>query len=517
MCFNIICFVEMSDLESDSSVIVVSDSDDSENESDCLSSSEQQDCPGADDHAAEAVAAVFLNTASTAGHIHSGSDASADRKLPLDHVVNEDTAASSSSLDGNVTETMLIDLTIVTSSVPSSVECATCARQQSVSATHSDLQVALPATEANEEMKVGNCIAAQLANGFDSAVCSELSDFLGPIELLSLDKCETLNDVCNSSFLGDLSFIDECLAKDCASLQMLDCSNADVLRHELATDSQSDEFNKCTSTSEISGSHNVLLPAVERSADLVQMSSDADEDVDDGRCQKLCSHASTANNISVTESVDSCKSASNVDSICKFTSVSASGNVITDEHLTSERAHTACCQSADLDLNANELWKPTVTDTIVSSDQTLSSDMKVTSGNIHSSYNVLTADVGQLENLLSTRTEKRPHADECCHVMCKRRRVNDGELLTVSAGSTNNVCERGTNNSDTTVHSADSCLYRSTHSDGSHLVELRSICCSSCKLLSDVLSMSYCTDGHACCITCLQQQVKSLLSSPSKA
>jgi len=47
--------------------------------------------------------------------------------------------------------------------------------------------------------------------------------------------------------------------------------------------------------------------------------------------------------------------------------------------------------------------------------------------------------------------------------------------------------------------------------------ESQKVCCTCCKSLCVSSSLSYCTDGHPCCLTCIQHQVKRLLSAPSKA
>jgi len=547
--------VEPSDSGSDSSVIVVSDSDDDDDDDDeleCFSSversvsaAERQQCCDADEYAV-AVAAVFLNTASKTGQIHGGSRDSNVRKLPPDEV-DEDMKASGNNSDGNLTETVSIDLTTVVSSAESSAECVTCTVQQNVSdseplqSAHTDLQLALSATETNEEVELPDCIAREMTEGFDSAVYNELTDCLDPIELLSLDKCEMLNSICNSSFLGDLSFIDECLVEDCGSSQLLACSAADdsLLKADVeavaaAAGGQSSSVNKCTS--EITASHDIashLFPADERSADLLQVSSCAD-DGDDACCQQYS--CTSTNSSDVFDCEHACQSASHVDSSCEFTSVSASCNATsshTDEDSTSERQQAAnscspssLVQSVQLDVNGNELCKPTGSDTIVCNDHTsllLNSHVKVASGSVHGSCNMLTTDS---ENLLSTGTHKRPLPDECSGVVCKRFRAGsdclDGELLT-RFDSCTDVHETLTHSSDTAVDSAASYIHSAVSSSHDadvckpNLVELQHICCCCCKLPCDVSSVSYCTDGHACCITCLQQQVKSLLSSPSKA
>ena len=546
--------VEPSDSGSDSSVIVVSDSDDDDDDElesfssaeRSVSAAEQQQCYDADEYAV-AVAAVFLNTASKTGQIHGGSRHSNIRNLPP-YEVDEDTEASGNNSDGNLKETMSIDLTTAVSSARSSAECVTCTVQQNVSdsepiqSAHTNLQLALSATEANEEVELTDCIAREITEGFDSAVYNELTDCLDPVELLSLDKCEMLNSICNSSFLGDLSFIDECLVEDCGSSQLLACSAADdsLLKADVeavaaAAGGQSSSVNKCTS--EITASHDIashLFPADERSADLLQVSSCAD-DGDDAYCQQYSCTACTSSS-NVFDCEHACQSASRVDSSCEFTSVSASCNATsshTDERSTSERQQAAnscspssLVQSVQLDVNGNELCKPTGSDTIVSNDHTpllLTLHVKVASGNVHGSCNMLTTDS---ENLLSTRTHKRPLPDEFSDVVCKRFRAGsdclDGELLT-RFDSCTDVHETLTHSSDTAVVSAASYIHSDVSSSHDadvckpNLVELQHICCCCCKLPCDVSSVSYCTDGHACCITCLQQQVKSLLSSPSEA
>jgi len=547
-----VCVVEsvaaVSDSSSDGSVIIVSDSDESEDELECLTSverpvstSEQHQYHVADDYAA-AVAAVFLNTTSAVCKTGSGSHDSSATRLPAD-VVNKNLGASCYRLDGNMTEIVSTDLCTVETSVPSSVECVTYTGQQNVGilepvqtlTSYTVPQLTSSGSVAVEEMKLSECIAKEITDGLDSAACSELSDCLDPVELLSLDKCDTLDDVCNSTFLSDLSFIGECLVEDCGSSQQLSCSTAvnDVLKvdvQQIAADRQ--VFKTCTS--EITDNHGVasdLFPTVERSADLVQIASYADDNGD--ACYEQSQ--SNADCSGMIASVD-CKltiiSTALVDSSCEFTPVSASLNRSspqTDEHLTSESQHQTAnspCESSrvssvHLDVNAIELWQSPDTGDLVSNDRTPLM-LSVDSGNVQGSCNNLTADVCCF---LPTRNQKRPLPNERSEMLCKRFRPDslDGELLTAFDGSTDICDETVANDSDTAVVSAASCLHSdvsSSHKDNLHKsnsVEFPSICCCCCKLPCDVSSVCYCTDGHACCIMCLQQQVKSLLSSPSKA
>jgi len=564
-----VCVAELSESGgSDSSVIVVSDSDESVDEVElCLTSverraSEQARCHAADEYAA-AVAAVFLNTTSKTSQINSNGHDSGVRMLLAD-APNKDTAVDCNSSDGNMTEFTgtLNDLATEASSVPSSAECVTSTGAQNdsdlepVKFAHTDLHLASRAMELDEEMRLSDCIAVELADALDS---SELNDCLDPVELLSLDTgCETFNDVCNSSFLGNLSFIDECLInEDCASSQLLACSTADSdalkddVQQMITNQSQSDNLNNCSS--DHSNIVSELIHSVERSThDLIEMSSVADDNSDDACCQQSLPLCSISSNVIAL--VDS-KLASCVDSSCQFTPVSASFDTSSsqaDEYLTSESHQAAAVSSTmtpvHVDLNDNELCtkptlytdclassddselctKPTLyTDCLASSDDLLlmhSSHVTVASSVTQASCNMLAthADVGQCENLLPVRTHKRLLSDECSNMACKRFRVDSDcldEELSTAFNSSTGICETVMNNSDTNVVSAADDV-SSTDSDDvlkSNLSQLQSVCCCSCQLQCDVSSVSYCTDGHACCIACLQQQVKSLLSSPSKA
>jgi len=293
---------------------------------------------------------------------------------------------------------------------------------------------------------------------------------------------------------------------------------------QLATDSQIDTLNKCIMREITDNIDFDPFPAVERLAD----------DSVDAYCQQsLCSSSSSSSD--VIAFVD-CKSASCVDVGCELTSACASLNKSSshaDERLMSE-SHPAAVAAVSavklehLDVNANELCgEPTLcTDTVINDDHMLlmpHSDVTVTSGNIRESCNMLTTVAADVQNLPPpARTHKRLLPVDGSDVACKRRRADDdcvdGRLLTTFNHSTN-TCETTTNNLDSTLVSAayddvsTDDMYKSNY--GAHL--WRSICCCSCRSVCDVSSLTHCTDGHACCITCLQQQVKTLLSSPSKA
>jgi len=574
----LLLFVELSDSSSDSNVIIVSDSDESEDELECLMSLErpkqqQHDSTVTDQYAA-AVATVFLNTTSKTAQIPSGVHDSSVVKLATD-VVREEHGSGCSSEDGHVTESVSDELNEVASSVLLSTEHDTCARPENdIDFELAGLQPTQSkrVSEANEAVDGNNdYIASELIDGLDSTACSELTDCLDPIGLLSADNCATLDDVCNVSFLGDLSFINECLVDDCASSELLGYQRAanDVLSdiQLIDVDDQSSQLNKCSS--EIIDNYDIsscVLAAVDRSAGLVQMpaatgaadndDNNGDDDGDDidadnsepqhseATCQhSLLSYSQTnadTSSVIVSDAYEHvCKRGDHVDNdalLHRTSPVSASVNassLCAVNQQTSERQQTVnsdlcqsysldsvdlnICMSMHLDYNANELMNLTAIDTANSDKLSLSSaGVEAASENVQVRGDVSATEIASDENLPSTATRKHLLSEELSHALCKRFRAeNDcltGDWWAGFDGSTHggisDTCVVSTA-TDTNVSS--SCTAGSDE-DGS----LNS-CCSCCKLPCVLSSLLYCTDGHACCQTCLQHQVKRLLSTPSKA
>ena len=553
----------------------MSDSDASEDGSECLTSAEraQQQQQHVTDEYAAAVAAVFLNTtAKTAQVARSGHDSSVS-KLATD-IVHEECEAVCSNLDSNATDTVSDDLNAVTSSVLLSVEHDTCTGPQNdvqhvdssvqlTQGTYSDLQLVSSTDEATEELQLNDCIASELNSGLDSTACSELSDCVDPIELFTSDNCGALSDVYNGSFIGDLSFINQCLAEDDDSSQLLDYPGE--ANHVLSDIQKVDvdnrfegHLNECTN--EIIGNHDIassVLTGDEKSAGLIQIAAAAaaaadddgdnyDDDDDDvamdtalqqsDACftQSLPSHSYTNADSSSVMVLVNCKQPFNgvastlyqrSSSFPASFSVSSSQPVNQPASDGHHRVASPCLSSGHqnksilmhLDLNANELFSLPVTKTAGDEEWLMSgSGIKDADVNVDS-CNVTAVDSDSADNLLSTATRKRLLPEESSYTLCKRFRaesdcLSDGLLTAVIGNASNCEC-------DTSVVCAvsDVSVAGSGSNEESNVDEFDSICCCCSNVQCVVSSLSYCTDGHACCQACLQQQVKRLLSSPSKA
>jgi len=530
----------MSNSSSDSSVIVVSDSDEPEDIVERLTSAERcakRQQSDASERYAAAVAAVFLNTTAKTRRIARQKHDVAAAKLAT-HVVDKHLGVGCSRVDGNITEISLDDLNasnVVTSSVPSSEERVTLSdvyndsNSERIKLANDNLLLTPFANEANEAVKMTDSIAAELNVGLDGTVCNELTDCLDPMELL--DKCESLPNVCDGSFLGDLSFIDECFVEDCGSPQMLPCSSTDstdALSHDLQTVAVNNhnivELNKCSV--DIVGA-SCLIPAIERSSDSVQISSVAvpNNSQSDVSLQQAVSSFAQNNtkcsSVLISCNCDlACVAVSHVDTICcsygSITSVSAP----TDDQSASEM-HQACdslCQTSLLTsvdgqksfsvnhgLTTNEPPKQTLGDNMDGCEL-----LRLSS--VNAAGDVLATDVGPAVNLLLTGKRQLP--DDFADVASKRFRANNdhlsAELLTAFDGET------VTDNCDAAVISTHTGSY-DVDSHKSVVNILANVCCCNCRQPLDVSSVSYCSDGHACCMACLQHQVKKLLSLPSKA
>jgi len=564
-------FVELSDSSTDSNVIIVSDSDETEEEFDSLMSVARYDLSAkhqqhhATDQYAAAVAAVFLNTTSKTAQIPRDRHNSSLPK-PATDTVRDEHGSQCSNVHADVAELLVAsdDITAVSSSEPLSQEHVTCAVHQNnvslelvglqpIHSTHTNQQPSSSASEADEEVKLDDHIASELNNELDSTACNELSEMLSP------DKCGSLSDLCNGSFLGDLSFINECLVEDCGSPQLLEHAVGadDVFRdiQDIHVNNQSIQLNE--STSEVSSNHDVtccVLSAVDRSAGLSQVATAAaaaDEDDDDdvnaevqqsvaSFQQCVLSYSQTSVDSSSVNCEHTCKPANHIVSILHQTAVSDSTPVSVGvsslqsvSSLTPEMQHTLISQSQSsllnsddhnkpiteqLDVNANELVNQTGTNAF-DSDKLLVSgpDMKLSGdGRQDSCCDVLAVEVDSSQHLMSADTRKRLLPEEFSHALCKRFRADSdwlsAEWLKVLDGSmcdaasdTSAACSSGQSQSDVSVASS-----------GCDEDVLKSPVCCCCNLPCDMSSLS-CTAGHACCQTCLQRQVKRLLSSPSKA
>ena len=630
----------------------MSDSDASEDGSECLTSAEraQQQQQHVTDEYAAAVAAVFLNTtAKTAQVARSGHDSSVS-KLATD-IVHEECEAVCSNLDSNATDTVSDDLNAVTSSVLLSVEHDTCTGPQNdvqhvdssvqlTQGTYSDLQLVSSTDEATEELQLNDCIASELNSGLDSTACSELSDCVDPIELFTSDNCGALSDVYNGSFIGDLSFINQCLAEDDDSSQLLDYPGE--ANHVLSDIQKVDvdnrfegHLNECTN--EIIGNHDIassVLTGDEKSAGLIQIAAAAaaaaaadddgdnyDDDDDDvamdtalqqsDACftQSLPSHSYTNADSSSVMVLVNCKQPFNgvastlyqrSSSFPASFSVSSSQPVNQPASDGHHRVASPCLSSGHqnksilmhLDLNANELFSLPVTKTAGDEEWLMSgSGIKDADVNVDS-CNVTAVDSDSADNLLSTATRKRLLPEESSYTLCKRFRaesdcLSDGLLTAVIGNASNCECDTsvvcavsdvsvaGSGSvvcavSDVSLASSGSVVCAvsdvsvagsgsvvcavsdvslagsgsvvcavsdvsvagsgsvvcavsdvsvagSGSNEESNVDEFDSICCCCSNVQCVVSSLSYCTDGHACCQACLQQQVKRLLSSPSKA
>jgi len=492
------------------------------------------------DKYAAAVASVFLNATTRTTSISHDTHCNSVTTSATD-VVTEDCGASCSNFHESVSTAALDDLNAATSSILSSVENATCALS---SQNDSDSQLAQPkhtclhpvpsATEDSEEIKLTDCIASELG----SAACDELSDYWDPIELLLRDKSGTLNDVCNSSLFGDLSFSSECLVEDGGSAQLLACP--DVASEVLNNIQKAGMADDSQCTSEFIGNLDVtscVLAAVVRSADVVPVASIAaatDDDYDHSvGCfqQSEPSYSQTCvENNSVIVSVDGENASKSASIAVHSTSASASCNIGNSESgdqltlavqqaandschfsiLNSNDEHKSLC--VNLDINDSELVKPVGTDSVDSDELIVpSSDMKVVCEDVRESCDALA-----MENAknLSTATRKRLLPEE--NFVCKRFRA-EGDCPSAGwlAAFDSSMHERVSDNVNTSMDSTDSHSLSDT-SVANNTDELRNVCCHSCNLPCVASSLSYCTDGHACCLTCLQHQVKRLLSSPSK-
>jgi len=492
-------FVELSDSSADSSVILVSDSDKSEDELECaLSEKHQQHCDR--DQYAAAVAAAFLNTSTkTARLCHSEHDSSA----------SEEHEAVFSISDGSVNKTVSDDLNGVTSSV-------TCTERPSDDLVLQPTQTDLQMVSSTTKTIYNDFIAPALAGGLDS---SELSDCLNPIDLLSADKNALLSDVCNSSFLGDLSFINECLVEDCDASNLLDYSGepGDALPYiqKVDTDNESKQF-----ASEVLGSDDItscVLAAVASSSDAADDDAVNTDTWQSNACFQQFSvsysQINTANGSCMLMPVD-CEQGSHNTTLHQRT-VSVSINISQPANqLTSQpdQAVSRPCQfpasnfvgrkkstSVHVDMNANEHELMSAAD---------AGEVKVECDNVQDNCHALDMDTCGDDNLLSAGTHKRLLPEEFSYPVSK-----------IMRSSPDCVSEEWLTSSDASMH--DTTVLSLPHSNSSvysdeGLSELHNVCCACCNLPCAVSSLAYCTDGHVCCSTCLQQQVKRLLSAPSK-
>ena len=556
----------------------MSDSDESEDELAWLASDERnvQSAKQQQDHAtdqyAAAVAAVFLNTTSKVALIPNGTHDSSATKLATD-VARKEHGTAYSNLERNVTEIVSDDLNAISSSALLSSEHATWTDVQNginldlvglqpAPSTRVDQQLILSATEAaaDEEMKLSDYIVSELSNGLNSTACSELNGYLNSVELLSPDKCGALSDVCDDSFFGDLSFIDECLVEDCGSSQLLGHSSAaddvnDIQKLDVVN--QRSQLNECTS--EIVSNHDVST-TVDKSAAVSQLAAvaglgDGVEMQQTDACfqQSVQSYSQTStansNPIVSVNCERASKPAGHVASTLHqrtlpvSTSASVTGSQLAN-HLATDDHQAVTCQSsmpncevqsefisAHLDLLPNELVNLTGT-TAIDSDDPLqqlvsSSENKVACESTQDSWDMSSMEIGSADNLPSAAPCKRLLAEEFADASCKRFRAEadclSAEWLSVIESS---IHENVANNSDMSAISAatqsasDVSMAGSSCDEdvqASNADELHNVCCCCCNLPHAVSSLSYCTDGHACCQTCLQHQVKRLLSSLCKA
>ena len=260
-----VCLVELSDSSDDSNVIIVSESAESEDELECLMS--QQSYEHVTDQYAAAVAAVFLNTTCKSSQISCDEQHSSVHK-PATDVMHREHSSQCSNVNADVAEVVSDDLTVVPSSVLLSTEHVTGAEPQNdvelelvgvqpVQSAQRDEQLMSSVSEASEEVKLDEYIASEL----DSTSYNELS------ELLSPDQCASLNDLCNGSFLGDLSFISECLVEECASPQFLQHATGadDVLRdiHNIRVDNESSDIHHIHVNNESRDIHNIHVDNID--------------------------------------------------------------------------------------------------------------------------------------------------------------------------------------------------------------------------------------------------------------
>jgi len=567
-------FAELSDSSTDSNVIIVSDSDENEDEFESLVSMARYDHQQhhVTDQYAAAVAAVFLNTTSKTAHISRDGHHSSVPK-PATDTVREEHRSQCSDVNADVSEIASDDMAAVSSSVPSSKEHVRCAGHQNdvnvelaglqpIHSTHTNQHPSSFALEADEEIKLGDHIASELNNGLDSTACNELSEMLSP------DKCGSLSDLCNGSFLGDLSFINECLVEDCGSPQLLEHAVGadDVFRdiHNIHVNNQSSHLNE--SASDIISSHAVtscVLSAADQSAGLLQVATaatvaaaagddndDNDDDVNAEVQQSVASfrqsvlcYPQTNVDISSVNCEHTCKQANHVVSNLDPTTFSVSAPVAVSSlqsvsPLTPETQQTVIGQSqstllssddhskpimVQLDINANELVNQTDTNAF-DSDKLLVTgpEVKLASDGIQDSCcGVLAAEVDSTQHSMSAGSRKRLLPEEFSYALCKRFRADsdwlsaewlkmlDGSMCDADSDTSVPVlCSAGQSQNDVSVASSgcDEDVHRSNV-----------CCCCCCNLPCNVSSLSYCTAGHACCQTCLQHQVKRLLSSPTKA
>lgn len=547
----------------------MSDSQESEDEEefDCLLSTEKSTSTAkqyqqhdTDEHAA-AVASTFLNTACKAARSFHDRHSSSATTLASPGVVISDSRADCSNFDENATPAALVNSKAATNGVLSSAEYATCTissqNDTDLQPTHDPLQITgMPSvSEAKEEIELTDCIAREL----DNAACSGLNDSCwDPIDLFLRDKCGTLNDVCNGSLFADLSFNSDCLVEDCSSAQLLACS--DVANEVLSDIHQvgitvADNSNQ--HTSEFTANPDITpcaLTAVERSADVVPISSvgaaadggnHSQSVVSFQQCEPFYSQASTDYSgviVSVDGEDKSAIIACNSNAVHQRC-VSASASTVISSSEPGDQLSSAVHQAANhngfhslmlnsvdehksltvhLDVSDNKLLKPIGTDSIVNNELIVSSsDVKVAFENVPDNCDSLVTESAE-DLLLSTATRKRLQPEE--FPSCKRFRAEDDCLSAVWLASFDgDVHGNVTDNVDTSVLSAAS--HSHSHNTSScdedlhlsNMDELQNICCCSCKLLHAASSLSYCSDGHACCSTCLQHQVKRLLSAPSKA
>jgi len=540
----------LSDTSADSSVIIVSDSDKSEDELESLESVErsvfstkQQDHCITDQYAT-AVAAVFLNTTSKTGQLPSKGHDSCVTKLAS--TVNEDRGGDCSLLNENTSEIIVGDFNAATSSLP---ELVTFSGQQRshelgpVPTTHTDPLLMSSGIATYEERKLAESIASELTCGLDSATYNELTDCL-----LSASNYDTFSDVCNGSFLGDLSFLDECLVKDCgSSLQLLTGEDNDVLSDIpiVEVTDQSNQLNEHGSDTIVSSS--LCAVSIVEAASVANCNdqskacfqqsvlsfSQSNSENSSLLVSECCRPVYEPANCVVTGNTVRCKSESVCPSFKLNTSQAA--DCLASDCLASETlqpANSPCpplmlsstevqYKFMHLDVNANELVKLAGTDTIDSDEvKVCSSQMKVTSEN--DSCDILATQTGSTAGKLqSTGACKRLLLEEFSDVLCKRFRAEaESEFLcadwltmfeNVPGSCTTAAVSAASNALDNVNRSGDV----QPESNADEL--LQKICCCSCNLPHVVSLLSYCSDGHACCMTCLQRQVKRLLSSASKA
>jgi len=498
VCFITCCVVEVSDSDSDSSVIVLSDAVESEDELESLllvdksaAVADQVDQPkhcDADGYAA-AVAAKFLNTSARTGQFCIRNNVSCATMLP------EDVAPRNkvSGFDETVTCTEAKDM----SGVITNVALSTCIDTK---CTAADL-LSKPTPFAASEVKVANIVSSTLNSG-DTDICSELDNSLDPIELA------VFSDVCDSSFLNDFSFVNKSLFEECSSSGLLACSvvNADTTRDTklVSADVQHAEVNAYAGG--VTNHHKLcqlVLTCTETPA-----------------CDNVVSVAVCRSDLPCCQPYLT-NSTRNVDDSTVSSSCSLSSLVKCSKLLISDSLHR--------DVNGSDLSNLSGSDTFVKDEGT---DIKV----MQDICGGLVTDTGSSKHLISAATRefdvdgntslngtrKRSVPDEFSPVSSKRFRADDdllsSEWLTTLDDITRSVV---TNNADNTVDSATSSVsVGSTGCDSSLQTsyhELKNVICCHCNELHVMSSVSYCAGGHACCHICLQYRVKRLLTSPSKA